>query len=236
MPAPGASVACSYLACDCAPPARPRAPAPRRSAVVLSVSNMGSRCRDPPVFCGPAWRRGGGNRRAAAAAAACSVRVNRWSCCSSPSPPACQICGGWLLAVMPHGCPLRFPSGGGGTCSAPPPHFLRRGARECPPRFCSAPPARSSVARGRLLAQPRRCVSKSRSAPVARAHPARDELRVRRCGYRPPTGVMGGGECRAAVLQPPLQAARPRLSAAAAAAGPDLPRRGRWQCRGSDGP
>ena len=50
--APGAPVACSYLACDCAPPARPRAPAPRRSAVVLSVSNMGSRCRDPPVFAG----------------------------------------------------------------------------------------------------------------------------------------------------------------------------------------
>ena len=43
-------------------------------------------------------------------------------------------------------------------------------------------------------------------------------------------------KCRAAVLQPPLQAARPRLSAAVAAAGPDLPRRGRWQCRGSEGP
>ena len=74
MSAPGAPVACSYLACDCAPPARPRAPAPRRSAVVLSVSNMGSRCRDPPVFAGLHGGAAVDTAAATAAAAACAVR------------------------------------------------------------------------------------------------------------------------------------------------------------------
>jgi hypothetical protein len=119
----------------------------------------------------------------------------------------------------------------------PPPHFSRRGARECPPPFlqrascallgCTRPPA-AAAASLRVV------------VPVVLLWRARTPLAMSCvCAIaatdRPPES-WAVVKCRAAVLQPPLQAARPRLSAAVAAAGPDLPRRGRWQCRGSEGP
>ena len=106
MSAPGAPVACSYLACDCAPPARPRAPAPRRSAVVLPCRIWGRVAATPPFLRACTAGAAVDTAAAAAASASCAVRVNRWSRRSSPVLSAALVtCGGSAYAGAPGGPP-----------------------------------------------------------------------------------------------------------------------------------
>jgi len=141
MSAPGAPVACSYLACDCAPPARPRAPAPRRSAVVLPCRIWGRVAATPPFFAGLHSGSGGGYRR-------CRRSLRLLCCPCQPLEPPLLPCplrrtrdmrrlslrrrarrasSSGLLAEL-----ASSPSGGG-TCRAPP--FFRAGHLAVPPRF-----------------------------------------------------------------------------------------------------
>ena len=151
-----------------APPARPRAPAPRRVAAVLSCVEVGSRRRDPPVVCGPAqweWRR----YRAAAATAVPALLSTEWSRRSSPFlRPASVVMRGAVRfagATRRRMWPRRFtrdassPPAGGTLCSAPP--ISSKGHHGgAPPVFSQRAVCACSVARGCWLMQPRRCVSK----------------------------------------------------------------------------
>jgi hypothetical protein len=155
MSAPGAPVACLYLACDCAPPARPRAPAPRRSAVVLPCRIWGRVAATPPFFAGLHSGSGGGYRR-------CRRSLRLLCCPCQPLEPPLLPCplrrtrdmrrlslrrrarrasSSGLLAEL-----ASSPSGGG-TCRAPP--FFSSGAPGGAPPFLAA---RRLRARARLHA------------------------------------------------------------------------------------